>query len=78
MNGSIDVTEPAVVPGWWATRCCHMDLEQLAADDIATYRAVHVHVECWPTRNEALSAIAEMWDDSGDPFTATEVREMIE
>lgn len=77
------VTDPEVQPGWWAFHCCHMDLEQLDADTIAALRT-STEAEwastfsCYPTRNEALSAIAEMWDASGYPTDATHVREMIQ
>lgn len=76
-------SDPRVVPGWWAYHCCHEDLEQLTDESLADLRDPDNDdwgqiFDCFPTKNEALTDIAEMWERSGYPDNAAKAREMMD
>lgn len=74
------IHDPDVIPGWWVSICCHLDLEELDAELLAEYRAEEDDLGwmCYPSKIEALESIAADWERSGYPEDAQECRAMIE
>lgn len=56
--------------GHWATLCCHLDMEEIATSDTLTEIqegiAEGIPWRVWPTRKEALLAIAQHWPENSE------------
>jgi len=70
--------------GQWCTLCCHVDLEEITADNIEDIReSVRqsiedndlIHYRFWPTRRAALEKILTEWPKDSDE--RKEIQEML-